>query len=91
MNVMDKPIEVVAARAEADYVVTLAFSDGRTGWVDLHRYLWGAAFDRVQDPDYFRRLRIRYGTVTWPDGTDIAPEVLYRDLVESPSSAYGLA
>lgn len=38
---------------------------------------WGQFYERLRsDDEYFRRVRVRYGTVTWPGNVDIAPEIL---------------
>jgi hypothetical protein len=38
---------------------------------------WGQVFERLKsDDDYFRKVRVRYGTVTWPGNVDIAPETM---------------
>jgi hypothetical protein len=38
---------------------------------------WGPVYERLRtDDEYFRRVRVRYGTVTWPGDVDIAPEIL---------------
>ena len=37
---------------------------------------WGQVYERLRtDDDYFRRVRVRYGTVTWPGDVDLAPEI----------------
>jgi hypothetical protein len=48
--------------------------------MDLKPYLWGPAFDRVRT-DYatFARLYVDIGTVCWPGGADLAPELLYAE------------
>jgi hypothetical protein len=38
---------------------------------------WGPIYERLRsDDEYFRRARVRYGTVTWPGNVDLAPEIL---------------
>jgi hypothetical protein len=47
---------------------------------DIQDLLWGPVFDRLRSDDsLFRRVRARYGTVTWPGNLDIAPETLIWD------------
>jgi len=65
------------------YNVRLAFSDGIERSVDLEPYLRGPVFERVRDPEYFRRVRVDQdtGTIVWPNGADIDPLILRYDLV----------
>ena len=65
-----------------DYVVEFTFGDGSVRQIDLERYLWGPAFEKVRDPEYFRRFKIdrESRTIVWPNGADIDPDVLYLGL-----------
>ena len=61
------------------YEVELTLTDGRTLRVDLLPYLRGPVFDPIrEDPDLFRRISVdeELGTVVWPNGADIDPDVL---------------
>jgi len=59
--------------------VRLSLTDGSTREVDLRPYLKGPVFEPVRnDPAYFRAVRVdeELGTIVWPNGTDIDPNVL---------------
>jgi hypothetical protein len=63
--------------------VKLAFTTGEIREVDLAPYLRGPVFDAVRsDPNHFRAMRVdaELGTIVWPDGADIDPDVLYEGL-----------
>jgi len=58
----------------------LTLTDGCVVERDIQDLLWGPVFDRLRtDDELFRRVRARYGTVTWPGNIDIAPETLIWD------------
>jgi hypothetical protein len=58
----------------------LTLTDGAVVERDVQDLLWGPVFDRLRADDaFFRRVRARYGTVTWPGNIDIAPETLIWD------------
>lgn len=58
----------------------LTLTDGTVVERDVEELLWGPVFDRLRTDDaLFRRVRARYGTVTWPGNLDIAPEMLIWD------------
>jgi len=63
------------------YRIRLRFEDGTVGIVDLEDRLWGPMFEPLRDPAVFRRVRVepQSGTITWPNGADLAPDLLYRE------------
>jgi Protein of unknown function (DUF2442) len=73
---------VTHAETAGDYRLRLRFDDGTTGVIDLESRLWGPMFGALKDPDVFRRVRVDddAGTVVWPNGADLAPEMLYREV-----------
>ena len=61
--------------------VRLTFSDGSERVVDLAPYLRGPIFEPlVADPLLFRAVQVdpELGTIVWPNGADIDPDVLYH-------------
>jgi hypothetical protein len=66
------------AELQADFVVRLWFNDGVDGVTDLSDLLTGPVFEPLRDPAYFKRFFIEGGTLTWPNGADMAPETLYE-------------
>lgn len=73
---------VLEARHVRDYIVWLRFSDGKAGEIDLSSVLWGPVFEPHRDVDYFRKFTLdpRWHTLTWPNGSDIAPEYLHDNV-----------
>src|SRR5437870_2814233 len=68
---------VVCAEYRDDFRIQLTFNDGTTETVDFSEWLEGPIFEPLQDVAYFRQFFIEGGTVSWPNGADIAPETLY--------------
>ncbi len=63
--------------------VRLGFTDGTAGEVDLTPYLRGPVFEPLlRDPAVFRALRVdpTLGTIVWPNGADLDPDVLRQRL-----------
>ena len=72
-----------------DFVLRLGFDDGSTREVDLEDDLWGPVFEPLrQDPQLFRQVRVdqELGTVVWPNGADLDPDVLHGDLPQAASA-----
>lgn len=60
-----------------DFRVRLILTDGRTVERDLAPLLVGPVFGPVRsDPAFFRQVRIEAGTLVWPNGADLCPDVL---------------
>ncbi len=79
--------DVVAASYQNDYRVEITFDDGACGIVDFSHYLErGGVFERFHDINYFRQFEVNpeLGTLTWPDGIDVAPETLYAQATGTP-------
>lgn len=63
-------------------VVRLRFSDGSERTVDLSPLLWGPAFEVIAgDDEMFARVTVdpETGTISWPNGADLDPDVLHGD------------
>lgn len=75
-------LDVTAVRHVRDHVLWLRFEDGAEGEVDLSNLPKGPVFEPLQDVEFFRQVRVDpdLGTITWPNGADVAPESLYRRL-----------
>jgi hypothetical protein len=70
-------VEVVQGRT-----VRLRFSDSSERVVDLTPFLWGPVFQTIAaDDDEFRRVKVDrdLGTICWPNGADLDPDVLHGD------------
>jgi hypothetical protein len=72
--------DVKRAKYLRDYVVEFTFADGLKREMDLEPFLFGPIFEPLRDPELFRKFKVKYGTIVWPNGADIAPETLYHDL-----------
>ena len=68
---------VVQAEYLGDYKIRLSFNDGVQGAVDFSDWLTGPVFEPLKDRAYFARFVVEGGTVTWPNGADVAPETLH--------------
>jgi hypothetical protein len=79
---------VTSVQTEGDYRLRLRFDDGTEGTIDLESRLWGPMFESLRDPDVFARVRVDTdaGTIVWPNGADLSPEMLYREVIHSTSS-----
>ena len=66
-----------------DHVVRLKFADGSEREIDLSPYLHGPIFEDIRrDARRFAEVRVDAdaGTIVWPNGADLAPDVLYAGI-----------
>jgi hypothetical protein len=72
---------VVAVEPLEGSRLRLTFTDGLVREVDLSGELWGPMAEPLLDPDYFGQVRVdpELGTVVWPNGFDLDPDVLHGD------------
>lgn len=78
---MQRLVRVRSIEPLEGFCVRLSFEDGTQREVDLERYLHGPIFESIRrDLAVFRSVRVDHGVVTWPNGADIDPDVLYYGL-----------
>lgn len=63
---------------QKDYTLILTFEDGKTGIYNFKPDLTRTIFKKQRNIDFFMQAKALYGTVVWPDDSDIAPEHLYE-------------
>ncbi|MGB2824759.1 MAG: DUF2442 domain-containing protein [Phycisphaerae bacterium] len=76
--------EVASIEYRHGYVFHVAFDDGLEADVDFSEYIGkGPVFEPLRDLSYFRQASIEGGTISWPNGADVAPETLYEKVESS--------
>ena len=83
-------IEVTGVRVLGHYRLRLWFSHGKVGDVDVSDIRdKDNLFADLRDPAYFAKVRVdpEVGTIAWPNGIDLSPERLYREVMPARSLA----
>ena len=79
--------DIVAARPAGGHKLWIAFEDGREGTVDVAELVeFRGVFAELQDPAKFAEVTVdsEIGTVRWPGGADLDPDVLYSRITGLP-------
>jgi hypothetical protein len=79
--------DIVAVKPLGEYRLYLRFEDGTEGIVDLAaRLAFRGVFEPLRDPACFALVRVdnELGTIAWPNGADLDPDVLYSQLTGIP-------
>ncbi len=74
---------ITSVEPKERFKLWLEFNTGERKLVDIEKYLRGPVFQPVRDdPAFFDLVKVddELGTVVWPNGADIDPDVLYYDL-----------
>lgn len=77
--------DIVKIEYRSEYTFRVQFDDGLAGDVDLSGFLNGPVFEPLKDINFFKQAGIDGGTISWPNGADVAPETVYA-LLEAPVS-----
>ena len=70
---------VIKTTALPEFRLQVAFADGFTAVVDLKDHIHLSDWPIVQPlkkARYFRRVRVKHGSIVWPNDYDVCPDVL---------------
>ena len=74
-------IDIMEVRPLANRQLELTFADGLRATLDMDRVLknYTGVFAPLLEADYFQKVKVDHelGTIVWPNGADICPDVLY--------------
>jgi len=79
--------DIVEVKPLGGHRLYLRFEDGVAGQVDFaQRLRFDGVFAPLRDPAVFAQVRIHteLGTIVWPNGADLDPDVLYAELSGIP-------
>lgn len=79
--------DIVEVKALGGHRLYLRFEDGVQGQLDFaERLRFEGVFAPLRDPAVFAQVRIHaeLGTIVWPNGADLDPDVLYAELSGTP-------
>jgi len=72
--------DIISVTVLSHGVLRLTFTDGLEGDVDVLRRMHGPVFADARSPDGFSQVAVdaETGTIVWPTGANLAPDVLYE-------------
>ncbi|MHB9118251.1 MAG: DUF2442 domain-containing protein [Burkholderiales bacterium] len=74
-------IDIKEVRPLDNRQLELTFADGLRATLNMDRVLksYTGVFAPLLEPDYFRQVKVdlELGTIVWPNGADVCPDVLY--------------
>lgn len=79
--------EVIKIEYRGNYVYHILFDDSVKGEIDFSEYLGrGPVFEQLRDITLFSKAMVEGGTISWPNGADVAPEALYEKVLQGHQS-----
>lgn len=79
--------DIVSVKPLEAYQLRLTFEDGMEGVVDIGELIaFTGVFEPLKQRSYFSQVRVDHelGTVVWPNGADLDPDVLYSLVTGEP-------
>ncbi len=78
---MSRPARIIDVEPIGGLQLRLTFSDGLVRELDLGPMIEGRVFASLRNPTEFARVAVDKvsGTVVWPAGIDLDPDVLHGD------------
>jgi len=85
--------DIVQVKPLKDFQLHLVFEDGIKGKVDIRKLVkFTGVFKPLENESFFAKVDVNpdWGTVFWPNGADLDPDVLYSlvtgdEIIEVPS------
>lgn len=79
--------DIIEVRVLGQYRIHIRFEDGVEGELDLARMIdFTGVFAPLKDRREFAKVRVdpELGTIVWPNGADLDPDVLYAEVTGQP-------
>ncbi|MEP7169523.1 MAG: DUF2442 domain-containing protein, partial [Bacteroidota bacterium] len=68
--------KVIEVQPQKNYFLRVVFDNNVTKFFDVKPYLDKGIFTELKNLEYFKRIKIVFGTVQWQNEQDFAPETL---------------
>ena len=77
---MEELHDIVAVKVLDDSHLDVRFDNGKQGVFDCRPYFSRPYWRRLADPEFFRTVRVEYGTVMWGDDIDMGEDDIYDQM-----------
>lgn len=74
--------DIIEVTPEPNYHLSVRFKDGLAGRVRLQESEMTGALAALRDVEFFERVYIDCGALTWPGDIDLAPDAMYARIAQ---------
>ncbi len=86
---------IKAVRHLSEYLLEMDFTDGKSGLIDFRSRVVGrgGVFRPLEEVAFFRQVQVdsESGTLLWPNGVDLCPDVLYLEATQNQEVSLAVA
>ncbi len=68
---------VVKVVPNEDFTLSMVFSNGEEGLLNMKPYLDFGVFQKIKAYGYFKQVHVAFDTIQWDCGVDLDPEFVY--------------
>jgi hypothetical protein len=82
MNILEKSKihDIIEVKPLEGYKLFIKFDDGLSKSIDIKPYIGEGISKDLESSDYFNKVYIDNGTITWPNGYDFCPVYLRNEV-----------
>ena len=70
---------VIKVKALENYQLELVFNNNEIRVFDASLYINKGIFTELKNYEFFKKVRVFMGSVSWPSGQDFCPDTLYQE------------
>lgn len=80
--------DVIMVKPCGNRTLSVKFADGLEGTVRLNPSYCTGVFKPLLDEQLLSQATIQFGAITWPNGLDLAPDTMYKEIQQNPTRHY---
>jgi hypothetical protein len=80
--------DVIEIAPIGNRTLTVKFADGLTGTIRLDPSYCTGIFSPLLDDELLSQATVQHGAVAWPNGLDLAPDTMHKEIRQSANRHY---
>ena len=69
---------IIDVKALEDYKILVIYQNGEKRIKDMKPYLEKCVFKKLKDEEFFKSVKVVYGTVSWGEQIDLCADSIYE-------------